>query len=269
MSETVSDLVAVATDELLAAASAQDETRTIHLRAMADAMADIRALCPDPFDRGPDWSGRSGDYRAAITSIYRSVEEDVDPDTLRQIKSQARYHLSSIVRERLADDPAALAAYGMQPKSARDRVRSRTRQRRALEDAGILDSEETDPNAASRLVHGARRLVALAVEEGTDGMSTEAREYVQDGVREILSQAAELTAASDRVTLARDMLSTVEPVELRGLPSTRRAETGAVLTEILDGANKLINETTSAAEEIAEIDRLLTRLSARQQRRRA
>lgn len=266
---SVSDMVAVAADELIAAAEATDETRTIHLRALAEAMADIRALCADPFDRGPDWSGRSKEYRDAITGLYRSVEEAVWPETLRQIKSQVRYHLSSVVRARLADDPKALDDYGLLTKSVRDRTRDRARQRRALEDAGILDSPDVDSSAASRLVHGARRLVALAAEEGTAELTLEAREYVRDGMRELLAHAASLTNGPDRIALARDLISSVEPVEIRGLPADRRTATDVVLTELLDGANKLIRETTTATNDVAEIDRLLSRLSAKQAKRRA
>lgn len=262
---TVADLVTAATDELLSAASAEDETRTVHLRNLAHTMADIRALCVDPLGRGSDWGGRSKEYRIAITSVYRAVVDDVPAAALQRIKSQVRYHLSIILRERLSDD--VLGEFGLQPQSVRDRHAYQNRRQRALEAAGIVHDGSDDPNTASRLVHGARHLVALAAEEGTDDLTTDAADYVRDGVRQIIEQVPDLTRDEDRVTLARDLLATVEPSSLGRLSQSRKAAVDEVLTELLSAAERLQRETTSVEAAERQLARLQSALSSKRSRR--
>lgn len=213
--KTIAELSAEAADELRECAFAPDDLRTAHLRRVANLFVDIRELCTDPAGRGKDYTGRSKEYREAVSAVYRDVEDEVPPVRLRQMKSQVRYHFSTIVRERLRNDPELLDVYGLQEKSVKARNHNRIKQRRALEAAGVLEREADTPNATARLVHGARYLLDLAVEEGTDEANQEARDYIRTGVRQIVSRAPELVPPEDRVELARELLAGVPPEAVR------------------------------------------------------
>lgn len=209
----LSELVHEAADELRECATAPAELRTLHLRRVASLFVDIREQCEDPAGRGTDWTGRSRTYRQAVSEAYRQVEDEVPPVRLRQMKSQVRYHFSSIVRERLKHDPDLLELFGLQPKSVKERSHDRIKQRRALEEAGVLEQETEGVNAAARLVHGARYLLELAAEEGTLDTNQEAREYINHGLRQIMHSTAELIPEHIRLELADELTKGAEPEE--------------------------------------------------------
>lgn len=226
--KTISELVHEAAEELRKCATASTELRTIHLRRVASLFVDIREKCEDPAGRGPDWTGRSKAYREAVSEAYREVEDEVPPVRLRQMKSQVRYHFSSIVRERLERDPAMLELFGLQPKSVKDRAFDRIKQRRALEEAGVLDQETENSNATARLVHGARYLLDLAAEEGLTETNKDARDYIRQGVRQIVNHVPDLVPPEDRMELARELLEGVPTESIRREAATVESTLGLI-----------------------------------------
>lgn len=237
--EPIPELVHKAADELRRCASAPNELRTHHLRRVASAFVDIREQCEDPAGRGADYTGRSKEYREAISNAYREVEDDVPPVRLRQMKSQVRYHVSTIIRERLADDPDALELFGLQQKSVRERGQDRIKQRRALEEVGILEQWTEGSNATARLVHGARYLLELAAEEGLDDVDQEARDYIRHGLRLMARVAPNLAPAATRVDLVRDVLQGIESGDVSGFSGAERDDLAAALASIRSEVDRL------------------------------
>ncbi|QUH01434.1 hypothetical protein HUO13_11990 [Saccharopolyspora erythraea] len=261
--KTLSDLRDEAVDELLAAANAEGDLATLHLRRLSELYVDMRELCPDPFGRGPDYSGRSKEYRAAVSSIYRDVTDEVSARTLDQIKNKVRYHTSTALRERLADRPEVLEEYGVQRRSVKERLADRVKQRRALVDAGIMSSEEDDPNATSRLVHSARYLLDLAAEEGLEDVTRDARDHIVSAVDQIVSHVPDLVPPAERVRLARNILSSVDDDSLKGQPEPTRERVDQELTETLEHATRLRRQTTTVENTLATIDEIAAKYAGR------
>lgn len=244
METTLSELAESATDELVLCAQSSDENATLHLRRLANLFVDMRSVCVDPLGRGADYTGRSKDYRAAITHVYRSVEGSVDPKRLEQLKNQVRYHVSSIVRERLRTTPGALEEYGFHPKSARERGTDRIRQRRALEEAGIIDAADDSTSHAARLVHGARYLMGLAAEEGLSESSGDAKEYIATSVQQIVEHIPDLVSPPAAVEMSRELFTAVPEGTLRQVSRADRDRADDSLTAIIEHAHELRKETT-------------------------
>lgn len=235
----------------------------MHLRRVAEIFVDIREQIDDPTGRGPDWTGKSQEYRDAVSAAYREVEGDVAPDRLRQMKSVIRYHISTVVRDRI-DDPEVLSLYGLQSKSIRDRTREAMTQHRAmisaLVSAGVLDQATHSSSAAARLVDGARYLLELAAEAGLEDADQKARQDIIKAFERVAESAGALTPATTRVALARDYLNGVleESGALVGFTGTVRdalietldemTATAAHLRRDLDGTQAVVEDLFSHAE---------------------
>lgn len=93
-----------------------DQPRTDLLRAAGADVADLRAL----FTRNdaPDWSGRSREYRDAMTEIYNRL--NVHGKDRENLQFNVRFHAGNVIRERA--DAGELEAAGLDTVSPRDRI---------------------------------------------------------------------------------------------------------------------------------------------------
>lgn len=113
--ETIEQCEARAIRVLTKAATAEGAARTSLLRDAADALLCIRERVTGP-DGEPDWRGRTIEYRATISEIFKA--SGVARDTA--LKSTLRYHTNNLLRDRLTD--ADLDRLGLLPVSARERA---------------------------------------------------------------------------------------------------------------------------------------------------
>lgn len=212
----IADLAAEAADELQRCSHAEHDARAPFLRRAASLFIDIRAQCADPKGRGPDYAGRSTEYRSAVSAVFASLEGLVPDDDLRRMKSMLRYHYSNIIRERLKDDPETLELYGLQAKSQAQRNTEWSQQRQILQEAGLLSKEAEEQGRTSRLIHAARRLTDLAAQAGTEDCNQDARDFIRSSVQQMADDFAALVPATEIVNVAQVLLSHVEPEDLAG-----------------------------------------------------
>lgn len=127
-------------------------------RAAAEALVDARSLLPGPDDLpGPDWLGRTYDYRAWVSEIYEDAH--VPASEHQRVRSALGYHVSSVLHERLSTEE--LERLGVHERSLR--LRRGDRHARVLAAADLvrgtdpLDDEDVD-TALDAIKHIARRL---------------------------------------------------------------------------------------------------------------
>lgn len=219
----IADLAADAADELQRGSHAEPDARAPYLRRAASLFIDIREQCTDPKGRGPDYAGRSTEYRSAVSAVFASLEGLVPEDDLRRMKSMLRYHYSNIIRDRLKDDPETLELYGLQAKSQAQRNTEWSQQRQILQEAGLLSQEADEQGRTSRLVHAARRLTDLAARAGIEDCNQDARDFIQSSVHQMAADFADLLPATELVRVAQDLLSRVKPEDLAGSTDGLRA----------------------------------------------
>ena len=265
----IEELADEAVSELRTATQLHDETRTPHLRRTAELFLQLRERHDDPKGRGPDYTGRSKEYRQAIIEIYEQAFEGVPEELRTRITSQVRYHVSTGVRERLAETPGALEIYGFNPKSLKERATDRVRYRRALLDMGLIDEATDDSGHVARLVHGARRLLQLASEEGLAHSDRETREFVRRGVDQITEAVPALMRDTDKVKAAEKLLADVDEDVIAAQPDPVLDEVDESLTHMIEDATKLRRQTTTAENTVATIDDLLSRYAPPEAHRQA
>lgn len=263
------DIAVEAVAEIRKAAHTQDERRTPNARRAAELFLELRTRHDDPKGRGADMTGRSKEYRKLISSIYEAAFDGVPEDVQNRVTSQIRYHLSTAVREYLAQTPGSLELYGYNPKSVKERAADRVKQRRALLDMGLIDEATSKSSHVARLVHGARRLVQLASAEGFEYSDQEAREYARDGVAQIAQTIPPLMRDVDKVKVACNLLRQVDSSFAGGRSKEEIAELDQALVGAVDDATRLRTHTTTAEHTVEMIDELLERYAPTEARRKA
>lgn len=99
-----------------AALVADEDERTQHLRAVAEAYIDAREHFYTK-DGDPDWAGRTYAYRQWIRETVSMAH--LPQDGKQTIQAAVRYHLGNILRDRL--DPETLESIGLRKESPRER----------------------------------------------------------------------------------------------------------------------------------------------------
>lgn len=267
--KTTEDIASEATAEIRAASLLQDERRTANVRRTAELFLELRKRHTDPKGRGADLAGRSKEYRNLISAVYEEAFDGVPEDVRTRVTSQIRYHLSTGVREYLSQTPGALEAYGYNPKSVKERSSDRIKQRRALLDMGLIDEATSESSHAARLVHGARRLVQLASEEGLEYSDQEDREFVRHGASQIARSLPTLLTDVDKISTACELLNQVGDSFASDQTAADREELDQSLTTIVADATRLRRQTTTVENTVGAIDGLLERYAPKEQRRKA
>lgn len=97
----------------------QGGTRTDLLRAAGNDVAELRSL----FTRhdAPDWSGRSYEYKTAMSDVYKRL--NVKGDRKESLQVALRFHAGNAIRERAASEELEVA--GLDATSPRDRIQLR------------------------------------------------------------------------------------------------------------------------------------------------
>lgn len=238
MRPTLADLVREGVDAARAYLNADADTRTVHVRDLADVLIDIRELFDDPEGRGPDYAGRSQSYRAAVHEIYRALEGEVPPAQITRLRNTARYHAGAALRERV--DPDVLARYGLLPESGRDRNRIRTTRRRELirsvED--VVDSDGDPRLLAVRITHRAQRLLSLLDADGIRRLPHDVRQSVDAALARVIDAAVRLRGAAESV----DTLRRIDDILGRYTPDQRGADRGGD-----SGARRAVEGAASTA----------------------
>jgi hypothetical protein len=100
------------------------DRRTALLRDLAEATVSYREHFLGA-SGDPDWAGRTGAYRAAITELYGGA--GFSPSDAKVIQKLARYHIANTLRERLsADDIEAIGLRVETPRERQAELRGRT-----------------------------------------------------------------------------------------------------------------------------------------------
>lgn len=107
--------------------AAPDEEATALFRSIAECLVEVRGKFSRP-DGSPDWKGHTWAYRSFVRDLYddAGIQRAEQP----RIQAAVRYHIGSVLRERL--DDATLAEYELIPKSPRERSQDRRGNRTAL-----------------------------------------------------------------------------------------------------------------------------------------
>lgn len=267
--DTTEGIAAEAVSEIRSAVFLQEERRTANVRRVAELFLKLRERHSDPKGRGADYAGRSKEYRQLISTIYEEAFDGVPEDVRTRVTSQIRYHLSTGIRDHLAQIPGALELYGYNPKSVKERASDRIKQRRALLDMGLIDEATSESSHAARLVHGARYLVQLATEEGLDYSDQEDRNYVRHGAAQIAQSLPSLLTDVDKIRAACELLGQVSDSFASEQAPTVREEMDRSLTAVLEDARRLRRHTTTAENTVEAINGLLGQYKPREQRRKA
>jgi hypothetical protein len=126
------------------------EQRTQLLRRIAALSVDMREAILDEAGN-PDWAGRTHAYREHMRDMY--AKAGMTAEEKSNVQAAVRYHVSSLVRERLTD--GEVEALGLVEHSSQEKARvSRNARSAQLR----LVREETAPAETSPL-----RLLALAL----------------------------------------------------------------------------------------------------------
>jgi hypothetical protein len=92
------------------------DRRTALLRDLGEATVSLREHFLTAGGE-PDWAGRTGAYRAAITELYSDAGYSIDDAKATQ--KLARYHIANTLREYLS--PSDIAAIGLRVETPRER----------------------------------------------------------------------------------------------------------------------------------------------------
>jgi hypothetical protein len=106
---------------------AAPEQKTTLLRQIAEVLVDVRQHFGRA-DGSPDWKGRTHAYRQYVAGIYGDA--GLVGDEAATTQAAVRYHVGIVLRDRLDDD--TLAAYGLIPRSPRERSQDRRAERTAI-----------------------------------------------------------------------------------------------------------------------------------------
>jgi hypothetical protein len=125
------------------------DRRTALLRDLAEATLSYREhFLTDSGE--PDWTGRTGAYRAAIADLYGAA--NFSPDEGKAIQKLARYHIANALRERLS--PEDIEAIGLRAENPRERqAELRERTSAIVAAAGVEGVPET-PEARLAYLRG-------------------------------------------------------------------------------------------------------------------
>lgn len=116
---------------------ASRDARTPIVRLIALAMVEAREHFLNA-EGEPDWRGVTYQYRQWVSEVYSAA--NFDPKTRASVQSAVRYHLGSVLRERLDED--TLRDLGFQQESPKERSQERRLSRNATLNAlnhGTLD----------------------------------------------------------------------------------------------------------------------------------
>lgn len=182
----VSELFDLAVNEMQDFDESNPETRTEKLRRLAKLMIEIRAHFEDSHGRGPDWLGRSKEYRLIVSELFDKLGLSVNT------KSRLRYHLNSAIRDRLTEEE--LDAYGLREASVKDRARHRIKSSRAIRPA--MTTNGLGESAVCQTIHAARQALTALMDDDVKTLRTkEQREYAKSELRAIITRSLELLGA--------------------------------------------------------------------------
>lgn len=136
-------------------------------------------------DGHPDWTGRTGAYRAAVHQIYSDA--NIPPDEATTLQAAVRYHAGNVLRERLSAQE--LEDLGIGAAAPRARVRTRHQERSTL--LAALKGDGDDPDLL-RTLSAAWALVSRVPEERVAELSAADRRKVRTLLRKIAERAESL-----------------------------------------------------------------------------
>lgn len=167
------------------------ERRTVLLRDLADATVSFREHFLTA-DGEPDWAGRTGAYRAAITELYSDAGYNIDETKATQ--KLARYHIAIAIRERLsADEVEAIGLRAETPRERQAEIRERTAALLAAAGAVVPNGVPKTPEERIAALRG-----ALAAVQSVRPLTDEERahtDYVKH-FREARKLVEQLVAAA-------------------------------------------------------------------------
>lgn len=166
----------------------EDQRRTC-LRELAEILVDLREKYEDPDGSGPDYRGRTWEYREAAAQIYRDAAEEVDPATIKRMRNSVRYHVSTALRARIENRPGELERLGLQADSIRVRARGRDKQRRLLNSP---PDTADDGSLSARVIHHARALLGTVSADDLAELPDVMRESVGQALSEIVEESVRL-----------------------------------------------------------------------------
>lgn len=127
------------------------DRRTALLRDLGEATVSLREHFLTT-DGEPDWAGRTGAYRAAITDLYSSAGYGIDD--ARATQKVARYHIANTLRDHLS--PEDIEAIGLRAETPRERqaeLRGRTAAIVAAASASANGNGEAPETAEERIAY--------------------------------------------------------------------------------------------------------------------
>lgn len=153
----------------LATWATEPTSKTVALKQLASLLVDLRSQ----YERNgmPDWSGRSFQYRAHVSTIFDS--SDLSEKQRKDVVGLLRYHVGNELRDRLTSDE--LESAGLKAESPKQRV---------LQAKGSYKTAET---AVKRLSEAVDSLRAIPVEE-IDDDAKEAFQEALESMQRLWSQ---------------------------------------------------------------------------------
>jgi hypothetical protein len=125
--ETLPTLKRRARRQLRDYTKAEAEARTPITRGLAATLVDAREHFLDS-EGHQDWNGKTYPYRRWVRDVFD--ESDVDREESKRIQAAIRYHVGSVLRERLS--PEQLEDAGLIPQTPRERSTERRQTRTAV-----------------------------------------------------------------------------------------------------------------------------------------
>jgi hypothetical protein len=163
---------------------ADEEERTRLLRQIAESLVDARSMFLR-HDGTPDWKGRTHPYRVWVRDAF--ADAGVRAEEQPTIQAAIRYHVSSVLRERLDDE--TLADYGLIPKSMKERSADRRQEKDALLKA--LTARDVGGGALMAIAT-ANRVLAQVDTILIDGISPEEARVADQWLAEIERRVRQL-----------------------------------------------------------------------------
>jgi hypothetical protein len=154
------------------------------LRAFAEIVFDIRQEFSAE-DGGPDFLGRSWDYRQVISEVYSRA--NIPSEDMPSIQAAIRYHVGNVMRERLT--PKELEALGLKSSAPVERSRevrsNRTKALNALRGTSL----DVSPIEALRSIH---RLLLLVNRTGLKRLAAAERREAEEILRDVAERIERL-----------------------------------------------------------------------------
>lgn len=150
------------------------KAKTAALKRLAELLVDLRSN----FERngGPDWGGRSFQYRAAVSEIFNAA--DLSDTQRKEVVGLLRYHVGNELRDRLT--PEELRGAGLKVASPKQRV---------LDSKGASKTVETAVKRLSEAVDSLESFPAGEIEGDARRAFSEALERMQ-GLRDEMTSSA-------------------------------------------------------------------------------